>query len=136
MYKTTLNALQGQQRPSEFDADQEITRAVWDAANQGQYVLFFTTAGSAFSVVWRFQGKTLAEGTGHGQQAWAALCEKFDGCSRAAIRSEHIRTKSTRMRSGQDPNDYLYDMDSCWDHLDSCDPLEGPTDSQYEEIIL
>ena len=84
--KTTFNVLQGQERPSEFDADQETTRATWDAANQYLYsMLFFTTIGSAFSVVRRFQGKTLAKGAGHGQQAWAALREKFDGCSRAAI---------------------------------------------------
>ena len=49
--------------PSEFDADQETTRVTWDAANQDPYsVLFFTIAGSAFSVVRRFQGKTLTEG--------------------------------------------------------------------------
>ena len=84
--KTTFNVLQGQERPSEFDADQETTRATWDAANQYLYsMLFFTTTGSAFSVVRRFQGKTLAKGAGRGQQAWAALREKFDGCSRAAI---------------------------------------------------
>ena len=60
--KTIFNVLQGQERPSEFDADQKITRAAWDASNQDLYsVLFFTTAGSAFSMVRRFQGKTPAE---------------------------------------------------------------------------
>ena len=67
--KTIFNVLQGQERPSEFDADQETTRASWDTANQDLYsVLFFTTAGSAFSVVRRFQGKTPAEEAGHVQQ--------------------------------------------------------------------
>ena len=111
--KIVFNVLQGQGRPSEFDADQETTRATWDAANQDLYsVLFFTTADLAFSVVWGFQGKISAERAGHGQQAWAALREKFDGCSRAAIRVEHIRTTSTRMRPGQAPDDYLFHMDS------------------------
>ena len=32
--KTIFNVLQGPERSSEFDADQEITRATWDAANQ------------------------------------------------------------------------------------------------------
>ena len=66
--KTTFNVLQGQERPSEFDADQEITRTTWDATNQNLYsMLFLTTAGSAFSVVRRFQGKTPVEGVGYGQ---------------------------------------------------------------------
>ena len=42
--KTICSVLQGQERPPEFDADQETTRATWDAANQYLYiVLFFTT---------------------------------------------------------------------------------------------
>ena len=31
--KPLFNVLQGQKRPSEFDADQETTRATWGAAN-------------------------------------------------------------------------------------------------------
>ena len=72
--KTISNALQGQERPSEFDADQETICATWDAANQDLYsMLFLTTTGSAFSMVRRFQGKTPAEGEGYGLQAWAVL---------------------------------------------------------------
>ena len=105
------------------------TRATWDAANHDLYsALFFTTAGSAFSVVRRFQGETPAEGAGHGQQAWAVLREKFDGCSRAVIRAEYIRITCKWMRPGQDTDDYLYHMDSCRDCLNACDPPEGPTD--------
>ena len=128
-----FNVLQGQERPSEFDADQETTRATWDATSQYLYsVLFFTTSGLAFSVVRRLEGKTPAEGAEHGQQAWAALREKFNGCSRA----EHISMTSTRMRPGQEPDDYLYHMNSCRDRLNVCDSPEGPTDRQYEDIIL
>ena len=44
--KTTFNVLQGQERPSEFDADQETNRTTWDAVKQDlSSVLFFTTAG-------------------------------------------------------------------------------------------
>ena len=42
----------------------------------------------------------------------------------------------TRMRPGQDPDDYLYYMDSCRDRLNACDPSEGPTDRQYKDIIF
>ena len=99
--KTIFNVLQWQERPSKFDADQEITRATWNTANQD--VLFFTPAGSVFFVARRFQDQTPAEGAGHGQQAWTALREKFEGCLRAAIRAEHIRMTSTRMRPYKTP---------------------------------
>ena len=135
--ETIFNVLQGQERPSKFDADQETTRATWDAANQDLYsVLSFTTASSAFSVVWRFQGKTPAEGAGHRQQARTVLCENFDGCSRVAIRAEHIRKTNTWMHPGQDFDDYLYRMDRLRDPLNACDPPGGSTDRQYEDIIL
>ena len=53
--KAISNVSQGQERRSEFDVDQDITCAIWDAANRDLYsVFFFTTAGSAFSVVRRF----------------------------------------------------------------------------------
>ena len=87
-------------------------------------------------MVWRSQSKTPAGGAGHGQQVGAALLEKIDGCSRATIRVEHIRMTSTRMRSGQDPDDYMYHMGSCRNRLNTCDPPEGPTDRPYEDIIL
>ena len=99
-------------------------------------MLFFITADSTFSVVRTFQGTTPAEGTGHGQQAWAALRKKFDGCLRAAIRAEYIRTTNMRMRPGKDPDDYLYHMGSCRDRLNACGPPEDSMDRQYEDIIL
>ena len=40
------------------------------------------------------------------------------------------------MRPGQDPEDYLYHMDSCRDCLNACDPPEGPMGRQYEDIVL
>ena len=43
---------------------------------------------------------------------------------------------STRMPPGQDPDDYLYHMDSCRGRLNEFDPPEGLTDRQYEDIIL
>ena len=62
---------------------------VWNAASEDLYnVLFFTTKGAACSVVRRFAGKTLDEGSGHGQRAWAAVREMLDGFSREALRAE------------------------------------------------
>ena len=43
---------------------------------------------------------------------------------------------STWMRPCQDPDDYMYHMDSFRDRFNVCDPPEGPTDRQYEGITL
>ena len=40
------------------------------------------------------------------------------------------------MRSVQDPDECLHIMNSCRDRLNACDPPEGPTERQYEDIIL
>ena len=98
-------------------------------------MLFFTTKGAACSVVRRFACKTLDEGSGHGQRARAALREKFDGCSREALRAEHAKMISTRMNPGQDPEKFLYELDIRRKRLNACDPPEGPTDRQFEDII-
>ena len=131
------NVLQGEQRPSNEDPDGATARVTWDIANQNLFgVLFFATTGSAFSVVRRFEGKRPQDGPGHGQQAWAALCEKFDGCSREALRAEHYKMNHTKMTPGQDPDEFLYIMDSRRDRLNTSTPPEGPTDRQYEDILL
>ena len=57
-------------------------------------------------------------------------------CLRAAIVAEHIRTTNTRMRPGQDPDDYLYYMGSCRARLNAYGLPEGPMDRQYEDIVL
>ena len=107
-----FNILQGQERPSEAEDSQATARAAWDAVNQDLFgILLFLTGGSA-SVVRKFEGTTPDDGAGHGQQAWAALREKFKGSSREAIRAEHSKMNNTRMRSDQDPDEYLYVMDS------------------------
>ena len=97
-------------------------------------VLFFSTGGSAFFVVRRFEGTTHGDGAGQGQLAWAALREKFKGSSRVAIRAERVKMNSTPMRSGKDPDEDLYIMDSCHDRLNATH--QGPTDRQHEYIIL
>ena len=86
--KPIFEIVQGLQRPSDLDNDQVTARESWDDANHSLVsILFVTTFGSAFSVVRRFEGKTREDGVGHGQDAWGALREKFDGCSREALRT-------------------------------------------------
>ena len=110
----------------------------WDDANHNLFsILFFTTSGPAFSIVRSFEGKTREDGVGRGQYAWGALREKFDGCSREALRAAHHRELETvKMRSDEEPEDFLYKKDRCRDRLNSFTPKEGPSNRKYEEIIL
>ena len=133
--KPIFEIVQGSQRPSDLDNDQATAREGWDYANHNLYsILFFTTSGPAFSVVRRFEGRIREDGVGHGQDA--ALREKFDGCSRKALRAAHREMQTVKMRSDEDPDDFLYKKDRCRDRLDSVTPKEGPSDRQHEDIIL
>ena len=106
--------MKGQERPWVTDGIQATARAEWDAANQDLFpILFFSTDGSAFFILQRFEITTIEDGAGNGRQAWAGLREKFKGKSREAISAEHAKMKNTQLRSGQDPDEYLYIMDSC-----------------------
>ena len=120
-----------------LDSDQATAREGWDDVNHNLFsILYFTKSGPAFFVVQRFEGKTQEGGVGHGQNAWTALREKFDGCSREALRAAHREMETVKMRSDENPDDFLYKKDRCRDRLDSVAPKEGPSDRQYEDIIL
>ena len=43
---------------------------------------------------------------------------------------------SARMRPGQDPDEFLYELDTRREHLNACDRPAGPTDREFEDIIL
>ena len=49
---------------------------------------------------------------------------------------KHHKMNHTKMTPGQDPDEFLYIMDSFRDRLSSSTPPEGPTDRQYEKILL
>ena len=70
------------------------------------------------------------------KQAWAELREKFKGTSPETSRAEHSGMNNTQTRSDRIPDEHLYIMNSCRDRLNACDPPEGPTDRQYENILL
>ena len=131
--KPIFEIAQGSQRPSDLDNDQVTAR---ETNNNLLSILFFTIFGPAFSVVRRFEGKTREDGVGHGQDAWGALREKFDGCSREALRAAHRELKTVKTRSDEDPDDFLYEKDRCRDRLNFVTPQEGLSDRRYEDIIL
>ena len=121
--KPIFEIVQGSQRPSGLNNDQVTAREGWDDANHNLFsILYFTTSGPAFSVVRRYEGKRLEDGVGHGQDARAALREKFDGCSREALRVAHRESETVKMRSDDDPDDFLYNKDRCRDRLNSITP--------------
>ena len=41
----------------------------------------------------------------------------------------------TKMTPGQDPDEFLYIMESCRDRPNMSTPPESPTDRQYEDIV-
>ena len=65
-----------------------------------------------------------------------ALREKFDGCSREALRAAHRELETVKMRSDEDPDGFLYKKDRCRDRLNSVTPKEGPSNQRFEDIIL
>ena len=79
-----FNVLQSVQRQSRENVDSATARVAWDTVNQDCY----------FGV---FEGMGLQDGVGHGQQAWAALREKFNGCSREALLAEHHKMNQTHV---------------------------------------
>ena len=134
--KAAFRFLQGALVPSAATDTDGCKPAAWNTTKKDLYnVLFFTTKGAVCSVVRRVAGKTLDEGSGHGQRAWVALREKFDGCSREALRAEHAKMNSARMNPGQDSDKFLYELNTRCERLNACDPPEEPTGRQLEDII-
>ena len=43
---------------------------------------------------------------------------------------------SARMSRGQDPDEFLYEVDTRRKRLNTCNHPEGPTDRQFEDIIV
>ena len=56
-------------------------------------------------------GKTREDGVGNGQAPWNALEEKYNIHTKKARRAYHEKLHSTKMKSGDDPDDFLYTMD-------------------------
>ena len=97
-------------------------------------ILFFTTERSANNVVKPHMGKTREDGVGNGQAAWNALEEKYNSHTKEARRAYHEKLHSTKMKSGDDPDDFLYTMDGFRERLE--DMGQPVPDKGYEDIIL
>ena len=109
--------------------------ASWERANENLFsILFFTTERSANNVVKRHMGKTREDGVGNGQAAWSALKEKYNSYTKEARGAYHEKPHSTKMKSCDDPDDFLYTMDGFRERLE--DMSQSVPDERYEDIIL
>ena len=125
--------LQGDPKPPA--AQNSTAVATWERANENLFsILFFTTERSANNVVKTHMGKTREDGVGNGQAAWSALEEKYNCHTKEARRAYHEKLHSTKMKSGDDPDDFLYTVDGFRERLE--DMGQPVPDERYEDIIL
>ena len=108
-HKSIFNIVQGFQRSSELENDKVTARDALDKKTHTFYsILYVTTSDPVFSVVRRFEKNAREEGVGNEQDSWAALREKFDSCSREALRLTHLEMETVKMRSDENLDDFLY----------------------------
>ena len=79
-------------------------------------------------------GKTREDGVGNGQAAWNALEKKYNSNTKEARRAYHEYLHNAKMKSGDDPDDFLYTMDGYRERLK--DMGQPVPDERYEDIIL
>ena len=140
--EAVFEALQGKAQPSSFtlgSTDTATLNAVaehkWLQANQDLWsVLVLTTSGSANNAVKKFEGKRTKDRAEHGQLAWKALTDKYNGHTKEARRVCHEKLVNKKMEPGQDPDDLFFVLDECRDLLEEM----GRTihDERYKDIIL
>ena len=121
--------------PKSPAAQNSTAVATWERVNENLFsILFFTTERSANNVVKKHMGKTREDGIGNGQAAWNALEEKYNGHTKEARRAYHEKLHNSKKRSGDDPDNFLYIMDSFRERLE--DMGQPVPDERYEDIIL
>ena len=109
--------------------------ATWTRANGNIFgILIFTTERPAHDVVKKHMGKIRKYGVGNGQAAWNALEKKYNGNTKEARRVYDECLHITKMKSGDDPDVFLYTMDGYRKRLE--DMGQPVPDERYENIIL
>ena len=126
------NILMGQEEPNPT-AGGDLVR--WQRNNANLYsVLFLATNGGATTVVRRHEGKKPEDGLGDGQAAWQALEEKYDAVSNATRQELYEELAKTKMKQDQDPDDFLYIMETARDRLH--DMGEHITPERFGDLLL
>ena len=54
---------------------------------------------------------------GNGQKAWKVLEENYNACSNATRQELHDCLNSTKSQRGQDPDEFLYNMETARNRL-------------------
>lgn len=67
--------------------------------------------------MWRNEGKTPGDGLGDGQEAWKAFEEKHHAVCNAIRQELYLKLTETKMGQGQDPDIFLYIMETARYHL-------------------
>ena len=125
--------LQGEAKPT--TAQNSPAVATWTRANENLFgILFFMTERSAHNVVKKHTWKTREDGVGNGQAAWNALEKNYNSSTKEARRAYHEYLHNAKIKSGDDPDDFLYTMDSYRERLKDMD--QPVPDELYEDIIL
>ena len=105
----------------------------WDYACQTLFsILHLTKAGSAKLLVQTYAGES--GGPGNGQAAWLALKDKYVCCTKETRRANYEALVDTRMKQGQDPDDYFMLLDQRRVRLR--ENGEVISDERFEDIIL
>lgn len=73
------------------------------------------------------------ERVGNGQVAWKAPEEKYTNHTKEARRACHEKMHNTKMKAGQDPEDFLHILDGWHDLLEGMG--QSASDEPYEDII-
>ena len=133
-YRQSVAAIvQGEPKPT--TAPNSPAVATWTRANENLFgILFFATERSAHNVVKKHMGKTREDGVGNGQAAWDTLEKKYNSSTKEARRAYHEYLHNAKMKSGDDPYDFLYTMDGYRERLK--DMGQPVSDERYEVIIL
>ena len=79
-------------------------------------------------------GKTRDDGVGNGQAACNALEKKYNSNTKEARRADQEYLHNTKMKSGDDPDDFLYNLKGYRERLE--DMGHPVPDERYENIIL
>ena len=125
--------LQGEPNPT--TAQNSPAVATWTRVNENLFgILFFTTERSAQNVVRKHMGKTREDWIGNGQAAWNTLKKKYNSNTKEARRTYHEYLHNAKLKSGDDPDDFLHTMDDYRERLrDMGQPVPY---ERYKYIIL
>ena len=122
--QSVATILQGEPKPTA--AQNSTAVASWERASENLFsILFFTTERSANNIVKRHISKTREDWVGNGEAARSALEEKYNSHTKEARRAYHEKLHSTKMKSGDDPDDFLYTMDGFRERLEDMTHITG-----------